>query len=61
MVKPAKETIDIYCLNIAIKRQILMWVFDAIEKFDEKASVPFSGYIESILKHRPYDTYQVPG
>lgn len=56
MVKPAKETIDIYLPEYSDKEgQILMWVFDAIEKFDEKASVPFSGYIESILKHRPYD------
>lgn len=35
--------------------QIIAWVIAAIEKFDEASSVPFSGYLDNVLKHWPYD------
>lgn len=35
--------------------QMIIWVITAIEKFDETASVPFSGYFDSVLKKWPYD------
>ena len=35
--------------------QIMTWVIDAIEKFNQDAPVPFSGYLHSVLSKRPYD------
>lgn len=35
--------------------QIMMWVIEALEKYDEKAAVPFSGYLNSVLKRWPYN------
>lgn len=35
--------------------QIIEWVIAAVEKFDEQAAVPFSGYLNSVLRHWPMD------
>lgn len=35
--------------------QIVDWVLSAVEKYDEKSSVPFSGYLNKVLKHWPFD------
>lgn len=35
--------------------QIIEWVITAIEKFDETVAVPFSGYLNNVLKHWPMD------
>lgn len=56
LTKPSAETISIF-LPDQYERdaQILSWVLFAIEKFDESASVPFSGYLDNVLKRWPYD------
>lgn len=37
------------------KGQIYEWILTAIQKFNEKASVPFSGYLATVLQRWPYD------
>lgn len=56
LVKPAMETIRIFLSEAEDQdTQIVMWVIAAIEKFDESTSVPFSGYLNSVLNRWPYD------
>lgn len=56
LAKKQKETIQIFLPDYQDQRsQMVMWVITAIEKFDESASVPFSGYLDSVLKRWPYD------
>lgn len=56
LAKKQKETIQIFLPDYEDQRsQMVMWVITAIEKFDESASVPFSGYLDSVLKRWPYD------
>lgn len=56
LVKTEMATIRIYIPNPEDQEsQILMWIIDAIEKFDETAAVPFSGYLHSVLKKWPYN------
>jgi len=56
LAKKEKETIQIFLPDYEDQRsQMVMWVITAIEKFDESASVPFSGYLDSVLKRWPYD------
>lgn len=56
LLKSSMETIKIFLPHIEEQNsQILMWVLSAIEKFDECSSVPFSGYLNSVLKRWPYD------
>lgn len=56
LVKKEMETIRIYLPEIEDQdSQITIWVLTAIEKFDESSSVPFSGYLNSVLKRWPYD------
>lgn len=56
LAKRQKETIQIFLPDYEDQRsQMVMWVITAIEKFDEFASVPFSGYLDSVLKRWPYD------
>lgn len=56
LVKKEMETIRIYLPEIEDQdSQITLWVLTAIEKFDESSSVPFSGYLNSVLKRWPYD------
>lgn len=56
LVKKDMETIQIFIPDPEDQEsQITIWVMTAIEKFDESASVPFSGYLNSVLNHRPYD------
>lgn len=50
------DTISIFLPDpIDRESQIIMWVIEAIRKFDESASVPFSGYLNSVLGKWPYD------
>lgn len=35
--------------------QIYEWIIKALQKFDEEAGVPFSGYLASVLNKWPYD------
>lgn len=56
LVKPMMETIKIFLPDPEDQEsQITMWVLEAIEKFDESSSVPFSGYLNSVLRRWPYD------
>lgn len=56
LVKKEMETIKIFLPDPEDQEsQILMWVLMAIEKFDESTSVPFSGYLNSVLRRWPYD------
>ena len=56
ILKSAMSTISIYLPNNEdVHSQIVIWVITAMKKFDENASVPFSGYLSSVLRHWPYD------
>lgn len=56
ILKSTMSTISIYLPNKEdIHSQIVVWVITAMKKFDENASVPFSGYLSSVLRHWPYD------
>lgn len=56
LVRPAIKTIEIFIPDpLDQQSQIDFWVLSAIEKFDEKSAVPFSGYLHSALRHWPYD------
>lgn len=56
LVRKEMDTIRIYIPEPQDQEsQIISWVFTAIEKFDESASVPFSGYLNSVLNRWPYD------
>ena len=56
LVKKEMDTIRIFLPEVEDQdSQILMWVLTAIEKFDESTSVPFSGYLNSVLRRWPYD------
>lgn len=56
LAKSTMDTIRIYLPEVEDQEsQITIWVLTAIEKFDESSSVPFSGYLNSVLKRWPYD------
>ena len=56
LVKREMETIRLFLPEPEDQEsQIILWVLTAIEKFDESTSVPFSGYLNSVLKRWPYD------
>lgn len=55
-LKNSMSTISIYLPDRAdISSQTTLWVISALKKFDEHASVPFSGYLSNVLRHWPYD------
>ena len=59
VLKPLLETISIFIPDEKDQEvQIIEWIIQAIEKFDESASVPFSGYLYSVLNRWPYDLPQ---
>lgn len=54
--RAADETIRIFLPDYADREaQMVFWVFEALEKYDEKSTVPFSGYFDNVLKHWPYN------
>lgn len=56
LVKKDMETIQIFIPDAEDQdSQILIWAITAIEKFDESASVPFSGYLNTVLNRWPFD------
>ncbi len=56
LVKKMMETINIFLPDVEDQNtQVIMWVIAAVEKFDESTSVPFSGYLNSVLRRWPYD------
>lgn len=38
-----------------VDAKVIEWIIGAIERFNEMASVPFSGYLDNILHRWPYD------
>lgn len=55
-LKSSMSTISIYLPDRAdIHAQTIIWVIRAIQKFDETASVPFAGYLSTVLRHWPYN------
>lgn len=56
MLKPHKKTLDIFLPGRNdLMSQINEWVILALQKFDEKEPVPFSGYLAAVLTRWPYD------
>lgn len=59
LVKRTMDTISIFLPEPEDQEaQVLMWVIDAIEKFDESQSVPFSGYLAAVLNRWPFSLPQ---
>lgn len=55
-LRSSMSTISIYLPDRHdIHSQTMIWVISAMKKFDENASVPFSGYLSNVLRHWPYD------
>lgn len=55
-LKPHMETIKTYISSHEdIESQIREWIMIALNKFDEKETVPFSAYLNSYLQFRPYE------
>lgn len=56
LCRQTEKTMNIFIPNHDERdAQILMWVLEAIEKYDESASVPFSGYLDTVLKRWPFN------
>lgn len=56
LVKQSAKTIKIFIPSPEEQdAQVLMWILEAIEKFDESASVPFPGYLDTVLRRWPYN------
>lgn len=55
-LRSSMSTISIYLPDgHDIHAQTVIWVIRAIKKFNEEASVPFAGYLSSVLRHWPYN------
>lgn len=56
VLRSSMSTISIYLPDRHdIHSQTMIWVITAMKKFNEDASVPFSGYLSNVLRHWPYD------
>lgn len=56
ILRSSMSTISIYLPDRNdIHSQTMIWVINAIKKFDESASVPFLGYLSRVLRFWPYD------
>lgn len=56
ILRASMSTISIYLPDRHdIHSQTMVWVINAMKKFDETASVPFSGYLSGVLRFWPYD------
>lgn len=56
LVKASMNTIQIFLPEQEDQdAQVIAWVIEAIEKFDESSSVPFPGYLPSVLRRWPYN------
>lgn len=59
-LKSHMKTMDIFLPGMDEKKaQILDWIIQAIYKFDETATVPFSGYLTNVLQRWPYDLPEI--
>lgn len=56
MVKGHMDTIRMFIPDPEDQMsQIMLWVIEAVEKFDESSGVPFSAYLHNVLNKWPYD------
>lgn len=56
LARSAKETIQLFLPDESDRTsQMTFWTIEAIEKYDEKATVPFSGYFDTVMKRWPYN------
>ena len=56
ILKPHRKTMEIFLPSREDQiAQVYDWVISAMQKFDEEASVPFSGYLSTVLQRWPYD------
>ena len=56
ILRSKESTLKIYLPDKgAIRSQIIEWIIKAMRKFDETQPVPFSGYLNSVLRFWPYD------
>lgn len=56
ILRSKESTLRIYLSdNDAIRSQIIEWIINAMKKFDERKPIPFSGYLNSVLRFWPYD------
>lgn len=55
-LRSSMSTISIYLADgHDIHSQTIIWIITAMKKFNEDASVPFSGYLSAVLRHWPYN------
>ena len=55
-LRSSMPTISIYLADgNDIHSQTIIWIITAMKKFNEDASVPFSGYLSTVLRHWPYN------
>lgn len=56
VTRGSRSTLNMYLdSNEEIDALFMLWIYEAIEKFDEKQNLPFSGYLASAIKRWPYD------
>lgn len=56
LTKRSWETINIFIPDPHDQEnQLVVWVCEAVEKFDEREAAPFSGYLDICLRHWPYN------
>lgn len=56
LVRRCMDTITIFLPETEDQdAQIIMWVIEAMEKFDQNLPIPFSGYLNHVLKKWPFD------
>lgn len=56
ILKTHMSTLKIYLPDESdLDSQIIAWIVSAMRKFDETKPVPFSGYLNSVLRFWPYD------
>jgi len=56
IIKTNQETIQIYIPDpLDQETQVVMWIIQAIEKFDESTGVPFAAYLDNVLRRWPHN------
>lgn len=56
ILRSKEATLKIYLPDKdAIRSQIIEWIIKAMKKFDETQPIPFSGYLNTVLRFWPYD------
>lgn len=56
ILKGHQQTLSMFISNQDdLEMQILEWLYEAMEKFDETNSTPFAGYLATVLRYWPYN------